>query len=52
MTDKTMEEYGDRFHDKFLVACPYELSDEQHCELFWMGIPMYIQRIANRDYRV
>ncbi|GMN47761.1 hypothetical protein TIFTF001_016939 [Ficus carica] len=44
--DESMQEYKCRFEEDLLVKCPYELRQEDACELFWQGVPHEIRTLV------
>ncbi|GMN66043.1 hypothetical protein TIFTF001_035110 [Ficus carica] len=43
---ESMQEYKRRFEEDLLVECPYELRQEDACELFWQGVPHEIRALV------
>ncbi|GMN32571.1 hypothetical protein TIFTF001_048186 [Ficus carica] len=43
---ESMQEYKRRFEEDLLVECPYELRQEDACELFWKGVPHEIRALV------
>ena len=37
--DKRMTDYIERFERNFIRECPYRLSENRKCRLFWCGVP-------------
>ncbi|GMN57119.1 hypothetical protein TIFTF001_026225 [Ficus carica] len=49
---ESMQEYKRQFKEDLLVECPYELHQEDACELFWQGVPHEIRTLVyfSRSY--
>jgi len=47
--DEWMTDYIERFDQNVIQECPYRLSENHRCHLFWCGVPFSISIYANYD---
>ena len=47
--NERMADYVERFEQSVLRECPYRMSENRKCCLFWKAVPFSIKALTNYD---